>query len=640
MRFRFLILTVVAALGPGLALGEVRAVLVGVGDYAVLDADLKGPPADVALMAEVLLTRGVRPSQLRVLVTGGAALPEEVAVAAPTRSGILAVMAGVAAAAVRGDTVVFYFSGHGAQAPDQSGDEGGGYDEILLPSDAEGWNGAAQRVENALLDDELQVWVQGLLDRGVKVVGLIDACHAATGFRAVGGTGVTRALPPEVLGVPEPALVAAGGAADLRGEFVFLYSSQADQRSYEFPLGDSGIWHGAFTLALAAVLRDAPEASWQQVLTAVSAGMARGAVRQVPDGEGPMLGQAVFGSGAGARRYGVRAGRLAAGLLDGLSEGAEVALYAGAAGGEALALAVVGAVNARDAVIVGDVPSAALWAEVVALAPPPELRLGVPVVRDAGDYAGWLAALGPGQGGEVDLVPVLTDGALALVGPDGVLDPVGLGSSPRVLPGPGETAAQALARVLAQAGHSLRLAGVLAGLAGRGLTAAPVLEVAYSRRSGCHALTLEAAVDPAKGLVACDQLWVTVRNVGGRPVDLSMLYFNADFTVSPIWPRQGLSNRLAVGESIRAGLRIQGTGPALEELMILAVLVDPDAARVDLTRLAEPSMTRGFASGSDAVTLWIDQRMRDDGQMRGFSARPAALVLVRQAVRILPGGQE
>jgi metacaspase-1 len=99
--------------------------------------------------------------------------------------------------------VVFYFSGHGAQAPDLSGDEGGGYDELLLPADAAGWKGAIGAVENAILDDELQAWAQATLAKGVKVIGLIDACHSATGFRAVGGQGVAKVIDEAQLGIPD-----------------------------------------------------------------------------------------------------------------------------------------------------------------------------------------------------------------------------------------------------------------------------------------------------------------------------------------------------------------------------------------------------------------------------------------------------
>ena len=78
---------------------ELRAVLVGVSDYHVLDADLKGPVADVELMAGSLVARGMAASQIVTLTTGGAE---------PDRAGILAALADVAAQSGPGDTVVIW----------------------------------------------------------------------------------------------------------------------------------------------------------------------------------------------------------------------------------------------------------------------------------------------------------------------------------------------------------------------------------------------------------------------------------------------------------------------------------------------------------------------------------------------------
>ncbi len=108
------------------AWAETRAVIVGVSDYLALDADLKGPSADAALMAETLLARGLDPAAVTVLASSVEGLPEGVTTGQPTRGEILAALEAAAAAAAPGDTVVFYFSGHGSQAPDASGDEGGG----------------------------------------------------------------------------------------------------------------------------------------------------------------------------------------------------------------------------------------------------------------------------------------------------------------------------------------------------------------------------------------------------------------------------------------------------------------------------------------------------------------------------------
>ena len=90
--------------------------------------------------------------------------------------------------------------------------------------------GAIGAVENAILDDELQDWAQGVLAKGARLVGLIDACHSATGFRAVGGAGLPRGLSTEALSIPAAAASAPAGptAPPLTGEFVFLYSSQSD----------------------------------------------------------------------------------------------------------------------------------------------------------------------------------------------------------------------------------------------------------------------------------------------------------------------------------------------------------------------------------------------------------------------------
>ncbi|WP_135448266.1 caspase family protein [Tabrizicola caldifontis] len=230
-------------------------------------------------------------------------------------------------------------------------------------------------VENAILDDELQTWAQAALSHGVRVIGLIDARHSGTGFRAVGGAGVTRFVDEAQLGIPDDAVPARGRPLPpLSGEFVFLYSSQSDQRSYEYPLADGVTWHGEFTLQLARTLREVPEASWAQVLAATREGMVRRPARQMPEGEGPLLEAQVFGQGLGAARWRGAGDALAADLLDGLAEGAEVALYAGPAGGKPLAVMSVTGVSARAARLTGEAPEGALWTDLVAAPSPRGLR--------------------------------------------------------------------------------------------------------------------------------------------------------------------------------------------------------------------------------------------------------------------------
>jgi len=66
---------------------------------------------------------------------------------------------------------------------------------------------------------------------------------------------------------------------------------------------------------------------------------------------------------------------------------------------------------------------------------------------------------------------------------------------------------------------------------------------------------------------------------------------------------------------------------------------DPDAPRVDLTRLASPERTRDMTAGTDPMTDWLDARLdEDDTAQRGFSLKPAPLTMLRQLVRLKPGG--
>lgn len=626
------------------AQAEIRAVLVGVADYQTLDADLKGPANDARLMAETLVARGVAADRMTVLTSNPTGLPAGVSTGTPTRDAILAALHAAAEAATPGDTLVFYFSGHGAQAPDLSGDEGGGYDEIFLPADAAGWKGSIGAVENAILDDDLQAWAQPALSRGVQVIALIDACHSATGFRAVGGQGVAKVIDEAQLGIPDDITPVAGAPTPpLAGDFVFLYSSQSDQRSFEYPMPD-GTWHGEFTLRLAQTLRAAPDASWAQVLSATTDAMVQGPARQMPDGEGPLLHAPVFGTGPTTDRFPIEDGKLAAGLLHGLTEGAELSLYAMPAGGDPLASVTLTTVTARDATLSALPPADARWAELTSAPPPAPLTLGAPVLADATesfDYSAWRAALPP-AGTDPDLIPILTQGTVALAGPDGILDPQGPGSTPRIRPEPGETPAEAVQRTLDQAAHGLALRAVLAGATGRSLTGKAPLSMAIDRRpasGNCDQPGPAIPFDPAQGASPCDQLWLTLSNTSGTAQDVSVLYFTADFRLQPIWPARNLSNRLAPGESVRVGLMIEpGSTAGLEEVWALAVPALPDAPRVDLTRLASTETTR--ATPPDPMTAWLEARLDPDATTRGFTLKPAPLTMLRQVVRLTPAKME
>lgn len=413
-----------ALLATGAA-AETRALLVGAGDYLHVDADLKGPPNDVARMARAFAARGAV-EVVRLVDDGtGADGPA-------TRAAILAALADLAEATGPGDTAIFYFSGHGSQAPDLSGDERGGDDEILLPVDVKGWDGQSRVVENAILDDEMRAAFAAILARGGKVIAILDACHSATGFRAVSG-GQVRAVSRALLGIPEGADGAetGGDTGGLEGEYVFLYSSRDDEQSFEYPFGDASDpanWYSAFSAALGGVLEQGGALSWAQAVDAATAAMQATHPRatQTPDAEGTALDTRIDGEAAPAR-FRLLGGEVQAGRLDGLLPGTVLRILDLATGTQEIATVEVVSADATRAKLPGGAPAEG-WAEVIRPGPPEPFRLA-PLQVVSGDPAPVLAALAaldlPGvvlDADRPDAVPVLVDGRLVLAGPDGAVD--------------------------------------------------------------------------------------------------------------------------------------------------------------------------------------------------------------------------
>ncbi|MCC6305627.1 MAG: caspase family protein [Rhodobacteraceae bacterium] len=661
-------------LAPAEAAAAVRALLVGVSAYDHLEGvDLRGPRNDVALLASALIDRGVDPAAITVLADGAPGLHPAIATGRPTRGAILAAMDGLAAATGQGDTVIFYYSGHGSQAPDSDGDEGGGWDEILLPADVRGWSGRRGAVENALVDDELNDWARTVLADGAALVGIIDSCHSGTAFRGLEAAGVGRDLAPARLGVPaaDAAPAAHPGArredAALGGEFVFLYAAQAGERAFEYPVGpaaDPANWHGEFTRALVAALTGAPDLSWATLFAAATDDMRRDATgrpAQTPDAEGTGLDTPVVGAAtADAGRLRVAGTTLAAGRLHGIAAGAVVAVYAGAAGGAPLGRARVVRAEATEATLApedGLVLPARGHAELLAPGAPPPVRFSPPRRADPADgldYAPFLSALAAARGvveaefdaADYDLGLVLDEGALVLTGPDGVIDARGPGTSPRV------TAAEAgeLAGLLGRAARVERLRRALAlaeRAAARSFTVyGPPVAVTIAREP--HATggaecaraasgPLEPGIDPARRPLAhCDVLRLALANGSRRAQDVTVLYVDRSFHVSVLWPLAGQGNRLEPGTRQEVALQLLNpAGIALEELIVIAVPAAEGAPRTDLSLLADDVTLRDLASSAtgDFLLAAIDP----GPTLRDFPAAPAApdpITVYRTAVTV------
>ncbi|KQS88366.1 MULTISPECIES: caspase family protein [unclassified Rhizobium] len=179
---------ILLAAQPLTASAEDRALLIGIGTYENLPEDmfLHGPKNDVkAIHALLTDTLSFKPESIRVLTDEAA-----------TKAAILSSMDEWLVAGTKpGDRIYVFFSGHGLQVKDASGDEEDGMDEAISTYDLKAgetdWT-------NVILDDELEALLEKMKGRAVTLV--IDACHSGTISRslspqAVSGLKGARYLP-------------------------------------------------------------------------------------------------------------------------------------------------------------------------------------------------------------------------------------------------------------------------------------------------------------------------------------------------------------------------------------------------------------------------------------------------------------
>lgn len=156
------------------ARAEDRALLIGVGKYQMESANLPGIDLDIGIMKEVAEHLGFKPHNVKVVMDREATLDNV------RRTFKTWLEDGVGP----DDRVLIYFSGHGAQIPDENGDEQDGLDEVLTMHDLRvASRGGKRTLEGVLVDDEFAQILSRIRSR--KVLVLADACHSGTSTKGV-----------------------------------------------------------------------------------------------------------------------------------------------------------------------------------------------------------------------------------------------------------------------------------------------------------------------------------------------------------------------------------------------------------------------------------------------------------------------
>lgn len=264
------------ATDPRETAGRRFALLVGVTEFispAMKKHNLQGPANDVALFRSLLTSGNFRvPADAIVSLAG---LPVDEA-ARPTRSNIEREFRRLREKARTGDHVVVLLAGHGSQQPadpDPADEEPDGLDEIFLAADATGWDRSSSRVANAIVDDEIRQWIGAIRNTGAVVWLIVDACHAGTMSRAAGSLLRERSIPAETL-IPVEALASAREKVDARSigagesrqifdvatggaDIAALYAADTIETTPELPMPErNGSVHGLFTYTLTRILSE------------------------------------------------------------------------------------------------------------------------------------------------------------------------------------------------------------------------------------------------------------------------------------------------------------------------------------------------------------------------------------------------
>jgi hypothetical protein len=576
-----LVLPLVLAGFAAPAAAKTRGLVFGVSAYPNFSADrqLRAPKNDVARILRAFSARGLAEADFVVLAEGA---PQSKA--DPTRAAILGALERLVEEAERGDLVIVYGSGHGSRQAAHAARKSDGLDQLFLPRDAApAPSGAKEPFANAIVSTEFGARLDAIRRKGADVWFILDSCFSGAASRDVGESVRDKQIDPGEIGVGFAAAMTPDQTLPLAdqpqlpegsGKLVAFYASQPNETAREAALPpnlplEKRAWGSIFTLALSQALERGRALTYRQTLVEAARLLRADPAfqsRQTPSFEGDALdlkppGAAPAHVGAAWR---VEEGVVLAGKLEGLDDGALVALYATAeaAADKPLARAVVveaQPLQARLAALKAGcdalaapcprddksaAPKQAAYARLLRPAPGAALRVGalraLPGAREPAYAEAARAALSAALDGPLQARVARDEASPDLIGwmgpqglrltPNGV-DPASVENGPMIeaaLFADKETGAQALARALLRARQTLGLQKLTRASGGGGLVVS-----SQARRFGapdggkCAFGNDGAPVAEGASLELCDKMIVTIENQGGEAV-LPAIFFLDD----------------------------------------------------------------------------------------------------------------
>ncbi len=253
---RSLITALLLSLCAPAALGETRALVVGVDRYHYIEP-LKGAVNDARDIFAALEKLDVRD---RTLLLNDRA----------TKAAIRDAWADMVARAAPGDLLIFTYAGHGGQEPENvKGTEADGKDENFILA---GFSGKSRRGRRErIVDNEIHQWLKQAVEKKAQVIFVADSCHSGSMTRSLdprfalpGRDTPPYAIPDDLPVTEDSRKGAAIGEEELKG-VLFLAATQEHRKTPEVLI--NGRPRGALSYVFARILEGAADSDHDRVTT-------------------------------------------------------------------------------------------------------------------------------------------------------------------------------------------------------------------------------------------------------------------------------------------------------------------------------------------------------------------------------------